>query len=112
MAGSQRDDVRKVAVVAPVDLAETTDHHLPPASWSESSTTVGHLEQVDTTGVPPHHPGREVVNVTRSRSGEPNPGARSSELAPRGRDFIRVPQIHGRNDRRTGRRVRPVPSRG
>lgn len=88
------DDVRKVAALARLDLAEDTITTYT-SQLERILDYVGHLEQVDTTGVPPTTRAVEVVNVTRSDQVDPTPVREELlELAPqRQGDFFRVPQI-------------------
>lgn len=88
------DDVRKVAELARLEL---------PESQIATYTTqlerildyVGHLQQVDTEGVPPTTRAVEVVNVTRPDTVEPTDSREELlNLAPqREGDFYRVPKI-------------------
>jgi aspartyl-tRNA(Asn)/glutamyl-tRNA(Gln) amidotransferase subunit C len=88
------DDVRKVALLARLDLAEGTI-----ATYTNQLERildyVGHLETVDTTGVPPTTRAVEVVNVTRADLVDPTPVREELlELSPqRQGDFFRVPKI-------------------
>ncbi|MCT0229883.1 Asp-tRNA(Asn)/Glu-tRNA(Gln) amidotransferase subunit GatC [Synechococcus sp. CS-1324] len=87
-------DVRKVALLARLDLAE--DKVTTYTSQLERILDyVGHLETVDTAGVPPTTRAVEVVNVTRRDVVNPTPVRDELlELAPqREGDFIRVPKI-------------------
>jgi aspartyl-tRNA(Asn)/glutamyl-tRNA(Gln) amidotransferase subunit C len=88
------DDVRKVAELARLEL---------PESQIATYTTqlerildyVGHLQQVDTEGVPPTTRAVEVVNVTRPDGVETTDSRENLlDLAPqREGDFYRVPKI-------------------
>ncbi len=88
------DDVRKVAELARLEL---------PESQIATYTTqlerildyVGHLQQVDTEGVPPTTRAVEVVNVTRPDTVETTDSREDLlNLAPqREGDFYRVPKI-------------------
>jgi aspartyl-tRNA(Asn)/glutamyl-tRNA(Gln) amidotransferase subunit C len=88
------DDVRKVALLARLDLAEET-----VATYTTQLERildyVGQLESVDTEGVPPTTRAVEVVNVMRADLVSPTPVREELlELAPqRQGDFIRVPKI-------------------
>jgi len=88
------DDVRKVALLARLDLAEET-----VATYTTQLERildyVGQLETVDTEGVPPTTRAVEVVNVMRADLVSPTPVREELlELAPqRQGDFIRVPKI-------------------
>ena len=88
------DDVRKVALLARLDLADET-----VATYTTQLERildyVGQLETVDTEGVPPTTRAVEVVNVTRADRVSPTPVREELlELAPqRQGDFIRVPKI-------------------
>ena len=90
------DDVRKVAQLARLELADATI-----ATYTQQLERildyVAHLEQVDTEGVPPTTRAVEVVNVTRTDRVEPTPVREELlELAPqREGDFFRVPRILG-----------------
>ena len=88
------DDVRKVAELARLEL---------PESQIATYTTqlerildyVGHLQQVDTTGVSPTTRAVEVVNVTRPDTVETTDSREELlNLAPqREGEFYRVPKI-------------------
>ncbi|MEB3156567.1 MAG: Asp-tRNA(Asn)/Glu-tRNA(Gln) amidotransferase subunit GatC [Cyanobacteriota bacterium] len=87
-------DVRKVAELARLDLPED-QIALYTAQLERILDYVGHLQQVDTTGVPPTTRAVEVVNVTRPDVVE---SAEIREallnLAPqREGEFYRVPRI-------------------
>ena len=88
------DDVRKVAQLARLELADATI-----ATYTQQLERildyVAHLEQVDTEGVPATTRAVEVVNVTRDDHVEPTPVREELlDLAPqREGDFFRVPKI-------------------
>jgi aspartyl-tRNA(Asn)/glutamyl-tRNA(Gln) amidotransferase subunit C len=88
------DDVRKVAKLARLELADATI-----ATYTEQLERildyVAHLEQVDTEGVPATTRAVEVVNVTRADQVTPTPVREELlQLAPeREGDFLRVPKI-------------------
>ncbi|MCP9772020.1 Asp-tRNA(Asn)/Glu-tRNA(Gln) amidotransferase subunit GatC [Synechococcus sp. Tobar12-5m-g] len=88
------DDVRKVALLARLDLAEGTIATYT-SQLERILDYVGHLETVDTTGVPPTTRAVEVVNVTRADLVDPTPVREELlELSPqRQGDFFRVPKI-------------------
>jgi len=94
MSRISADDVRKVAHLARLDLAESTI-----ATYTNQLERildyVAHLEQVDTEGVPPTTRAVEVVNVTRDDTVKPTPVREELlNLAPeREGDFLRVPKI-------------------
>ena len=94
MSRISADDVRKVAKLARLDLADdkiaTYTKQLEPIL-----DYVSQLEAVDTTGVPPTTRAVEVVNVTREDGVTPT-NVRDDILnqAPqREQDFYRVPKI-------------------
>jgi aspartyl-tRNA(Asn)/glutamyl-tRNA(Gln) amidotransferase subunit C len=94
MSRISADDVRKVAKLARLDLADdkiaTYTKQLEPIL-----DYVSQLEAVDTTGVPPTTRAVEVVNVTREDGVTPT-NVREDILnqAPqREQDFYRVPKI-------------------
>jgi aspartyl-tRNA(Asn)/glutamyl-tRNA(Gln) amidotransferase subunit C len=88
------DDVRKVAELARLEL---------PESQIATYTTqlerildyVGHLQQVDTEGVPPTTRAVEVVNVTRPDTVETTDSREEllNQAPQREGDFYRVPKI-------------------
>jgi aspartyl-tRNA(Asn)/glutamyl-tRNA(Gln) amidotransferase subunit C len=88
------DDVRKVAQLARLELADATI-----ATYTQQLERildyVAHLEQVDTAGVPATTRAVEVVNVTRADRVSPTPIREELlQLAPeREGDFLRVPKI-------------------
>jgi aspartyl-tRNA(Asn)/glutamyl-tRNA(Gln) amidotransferase subunit C len=88
------DDVRKVAQLARLELADATI-----ATYTQQLERildyVAHLEQVDTEGVPATTRAVEVVNVTRADQVSPTPVREELlQLAPeREGDFLRVPKI-------------------
>jgi aspartyl-tRNA(Asn)/glutamyl-tRNA(Gln) amidotransferase subunit C len=88
------DDVRKVAQLARLELADATI-----ATYTQQLERildyVAHLEQVDTEGVPATTRAVEVVNVTRADRVSPTPIREELlQLAPeREGDFLRVPKI-------------------
>ena len=88
------DDVRKVANLARLDLAEATIATYT-SQLERILDYVAHLEQVDTEGVPPTTRAVEVVNVTRDDAVTPTPVRDDLlDLAPeREGDFVRVPKI-------------------
>jgi len=88
------DDVRKVANLARLDLAEATIATYT-SQLERILDYVAHLEQVDTEGVPPTTRAVEVVNVTRDDAVIPTPVRDDLlDLAPeREGDFVRVPKI-------------------
>ena len=88
------DDVRKVAHLARLDLAEATIATYT-SQLERILDYVAHLEQVDTEGVPPTTRAVEVVNVTREDTVNPTPVREELlNLAPeREGDFLRVPKI-------------------
>jgi aspartyl-tRNA(Asn)/glutamyl-tRNA(Gln) amidotransferase subunit C len=88
------DDVRKVAHLARLDLAEATIATYT-TQLERILDYVAHLEQVDTEGVPPTTRAVEVVNVTRDDAVNPTPVREDLlDLAPeREGDFVRVPKI-------------------
>lgn len=90
------EDVRKVAQLARLDLAESkistyTDQ------LEKILDYVAHLQDVDTEGVAPTTRAVEVVNVTRDDEVEATPVREDLlQLAPqREVDFYRVPRILG-----------------
>jgi len=87
-------DVRKVAELARLDLPED-QIALYTAQLERILDYVGHLQQVDTSGVPPTTRAVEVVNVTRPdvvEATEVREGLLN--LAPqREGEFYRVPRI-------------------
>ena len=88
------DDVRKVAQLARLELADSTIATYT-GQLERILDYVAHLEQVDTEGVPPTTRAVEVVNVTRADSVTPTPVRDELlDLAPeREGDFLRVPKI-------------------
>ena len=88
------EDVRKVAQLARLELADATI-----ATYTQQLERildyVAHLEQVDTEGVPATTRAVEVVNVTRADRVSPTPVREELlQLAPeREGDFLRVPKI-------------------
>jgi aspartyl-tRNA(Asn)/glutamyl-tRNA(Gln) amidotransferase subunit C len=87
-------DVRKVAELARLDLPED-QIALYTAQLERILDYVGHLRQVDTTGVPPTTRAVEVVNVTRPDVVEATEVREELlNLAPRREGaFYRVPRI-------------------
>jgi len=94
MSRISADDVRKVARLARLDLAEATIATYT-SQLERILDYVAHLEQVDTEGVPPTTRAVEVVNVTRDDTVNPTPVREELlNLAPeREGDFLRVPKI-------------------
>jgi aspartyl-tRNA(Asn)/glutamyl-tRNA(Gln) amidotransferase subunit C len=94
MSRISADDVRKVAHLARLDLAEATIATYT-SQLERILDYVAHLEQVDTEGVPPTTRAVEVVNVTREDTVNPTPVREELlNLAPeREGDFLRVPKI-------------------
>jgi aspartyl-tRNA(Asn)/glutamyl-tRNA(Gln) amidotransferase subunit C len=94
MSRISADDVRKVAHLARLDLAEATIDTYT-SQLERILDYVAHLEQVDTEGVPPTTRAVEVVNVTRDDTVNPTPVREELlDLAPeREGDFLRVPKI-------------------
>ena len=94
MSQISADDVRKVAHLARLDLAEATIATYT-SQLERILDYVAHLEQVDTDGVPPTTRAVEVVNVTRDDTVNPTPVRDELlNLAPeREGDFLRVPKI-------------------
>ena len=94
MSRISADDVRKVARLARLDLAEATIATYT-SQLERILDYVAHLEQVDTEGVPPTTRAVEVVNVTREDTVNPTPVREELlNLAPeREGDFLRVPKI-------------------
>jgi aspartyl-tRNA(Asn)/glutamyl-tRNA(Gln) amidotransferase subunit C len=94
MSRISADDVRKVAHLARLDLAEATIATYT-SQLERILDYVAHLEQVDTDGVPPTTRAVEVVNVTRDDTVNPTPVRDELlNLAPeREGDFLRVPKI-------------------
>jgi aspartyl-tRNA(Asn)/glutamyl-tRNA(Gln) amidotransferase subunit C len=90
------DDVRKVAQLARLELAEATIATYT-GQLERILDYVAQLERVDTEGVPPTTRAVEVVNVTRQDLVEPTPVREELlDLAPeREGDFFRVPRILG-----------------
>ncbi|MFZ9753635.1 MAG: Asp-tRNA(Asn)/Glu-tRNA(Gln) amidotransferase subunit GatC [Cyanobium sp.] len=90
------DDVRKVAQLARLELAEATIATYT-GQLERILDYVAQLERVDTEGVPPTTRAVEVVNVTRQDQVEPTPVREELlDLAPeREGDFFRVPRILG-----------------
>jgi aspartyl-tRNA(Asn)/glutamyl-tRNA(Gln) amidotransferase subunit C len=90
------DDVRKVAQLARLELAEATIATYT-GQLERILDYVAQLERVDTEGVPPTTRAVEVVNVTRQDLVEPTPVREQLlDLAPeREGDFFRVPRILG-----------------
>jgi aspartyl-tRNA(Asn)/glutamyl-tRNA(Gln) amidotransferase subunit C len=88
------DDVRKVAQLARLELADETIATYT-GQLERILDYVAHLEQVDTEGVPPTTRAVEVVNVTRDDAVTPTPVRDDLlDLAPeREGDFLRVPKI-------------------
>ena len=94
MSRISADDVRKVAKLARLDLPE--DKIATYTGQLESILEyVGHLEQVDTTGVPETTRAVEVTNVTRPDGVSPTPVREDilSQAPLREGDFYRVPKI-------------------
>ena len=94
MSRISADDVRKVAHLARLDLAEATIATYT-SQLERILDYVAHLEQVDTEGVPPTTRAVEMVNVTRDDTVNPTPVREELlNLAPeREGDFLRVPKI-------------------
>ncbi len=94
MSRISADDVRKVAHLARLDLAEATIATYT-SQLERILDYVAHLEQVDTEGVSPTTRAVEVVNVTRDDTVNPTPVREELlNLAPeREGDFLRVPKI-------------------
>lgn len=90
------DDVRKVAELARLDLPEDKIATYT-AQLERILDYVGHLQQVDTEGVPATTRAVEVPNVTRSDEVETTSIREDLlNLAPqREGDFYRVPKILG-----------------
>jgi aspartyl-tRNA(Asn)/glutamyl-tRNA(Gln) amidotransferase subunit C len=90
------EDVRKVAQLARLELPEEKIATYA-VQLERILDYVGHLEQVDTEGVPPTTRAVEVVNVTRDDRVEPTPVREELlDLAPqREGDFFRVPRFLG-----------------
>jgi len=90
------EDVRKVAQLARLEIPEEKIATYA-VQLERILDYVGHLEQVDTEGVPPTTRAVEVVNVTRDDLVEPTPVREELlDLAPqREGDFFRVPRILG-----------------
>jgi len=88
------DDVRKVAKLARLELPEAKI-----ATYTEQLERildyVAHLQEVDTTDVPPTTRAVEVVNVTRADAVESTPVREDllDQAPQREGDFFRVPQI-------------------
>ena len=94
MSRISADDVRKVAKLARLDLPE--DKIATYTDQLESILKyVGHLEQVDTTGVPETTRAVEVTNVTRQDCVSPTPVREDilSQAPQREGNFYRVPKI-------------------
>jgi aspartyl-tRNA(Asn)/glutamyl-tRNA(Gln) amidotransferase subunit C len=88
------DDVRKVAQLARLDLAE--DKVVTYTGQLERILDyVAQLERVDTTGVPPTTRAVEVVNATREDTVEATEVRENllNEAPQREGDFFRVPKI-------------------
>jgi aspartyl-tRNA(Asn)/glutamyl-tRNA(Gln) amidotransferase subunit C len=96
MSRISADDVRKVAQLARLELAEPTIATYT-AQLERILDYVAHLEQVDTEGVPPTTRAVEVVNVTREDRVEPTPVREQllDQAPEREGDFLRVPKILG-----------------
>ena len=94
MSRISADDVRKVAHLARLDLAEATIATYT-SQLERILDYVAHLEQVDTEGVEPTTRAVEVVNASREDTVEPTPVREELlNLAPeREGDFLRVPKI-------------------
>jgi aspartyl-tRNA(Asn)/glutamyl-tRNA(Gln) amidotransferase subunit C len=94
MSRISADDVRKVAHLARLDLAEATIATYT-SQLERILDYVAHLEQVDTEGVPPTTRAVEVVNVTRDDTVNPTPVREELlNLAPeREGDYLRDPKI-------------------
>jgi aspartyl-tRNA(Asn)/glutamyl-tRNA(Gln) amidotransferase subunit C len=88
------DDVRKVAALARLELPEDKIA-MYTAQLERILAYVGHLQQVDTEGVPATTRAVEVVNVTRPDVVETTEIREALlQLAPqREGDFYRVPRI-------------------
>lgn len=90
------DDVRKVAELARLELPESTIATYT-TQLERILDYVGHLQQVNTEGVPPTTRAVEVANVTRGDTVETADNREELlNLAPqREDDFYRVPKIMG-----------------
>ena len=88
------DDVRKVAKLARLDLPEAKIATYT-GQLERILDYVAHLEEVDTTDVPPTTRAVEVVNVTRADAVEPTPVREEllDQAPQREGDFFRVPRI-------------------
>ncbi len=88
------DDVRKVAKLARLELPEAKIATYT-GQLERILDYVAHLEEVDTTGVPPTTRAVEVVNVTRADAVEPTPVREEllDQAPQREGDFFRVPRI-------------------
>jgi len=88
------DDVRKVAQLARLDLAEEKVATYT-GQLERILDYVAHLEQVDTTGVPPTTRAVEVVNATREDRVETTVVREDllNQAPQREGDFFRVPKI-------------------
>ena len=94
MARITAEDVRKVAKLARLDLPE--ERIAPYTDQLERILDyVGHLQAVDTEGVPPTTRAVEVVNVTRDDVVVPTDVREQllNEAPQREGDFFRVPKI-------------------
>jgi len=96
MSRISADDVRKVAQLARLELAEDKVATYT-AQLERILDYVAQLERVDTEGVAPTTRAVEVVNVTREDRIEATPVREQLlDLAPqREGDFFRVPRILG-----------------
>ena len=94
MSNISADDVRKVAHLARLELPEEKIATYT-AQLERILDYVGHLQQVDTTGVPATTRAVEVVNVTRADVVETTEVREDLlNLAPqREGEFYRVPKI-------------------
>ena len=88
------DDVRKVAKLARLELPEAKIATYT-GQLERILDYVAHLEEVDTTDVPPTTRAVEVVNVTRADAVEPTPVREEllDQAPQREGDFFRVPRI-------------------
>ncbi|MFN9548541.1 MAG: Asp-tRNA(Asn)/Glu-tRNA(Gln) amidotransferase subunit GatC [Cyanobacteriota bacterium] len=88
------DDVRKVAELARLELPESQIATYT-AQLERILDYVGHLQQVDTRGVPATTRAVEVVNVTRPDSVETTEVREDllNQAPQREGDFYRVPKI-------------------
>ena len=94
MSRISADDVRKVAKLARLDLAD--EKITTYTNQLESILDyVSQLQAVDTTDVPPTTRAVEVVNVTREDGVTPTPVREEilNQAPQREQDFYRVPKI-------------------